>query len=95
MKVVYLSVTLVQTTYSTCCENGLTNENAFMANHTHFCALLRKRYWTVGIGVRRFMAGERERERERGREGERERERERGRERERDKKRRKDVHTEQ
>ena len=52
----YLNVTLVQTTYSTCWENGLTNEKAFIANHTHFCDLLRKRYCTVGIGVRRFMA---------------------------------------
>ena len=50
--------TFVQTTYSTCWENGLMNENAFIASHTHFCALLRTRYWTVGMGVRLFIAAE-------------------------------------
>ena len=49
-------VTLVQTTYSTCWEKGLTKENAFIASHTHFWFLPRKRYCTVGMGVRRFMA---------------------------------------
>ena len=32
------------------------NENAFIARHTHFCFLLRNLYWTVGMGVRLFMA---------------------------------------
>ena len=45
-----------------------------MASHTHFCLLLRNRYWTVRIGVRCFMAegGRGEGEREGGREGGRE-----------------------
>ena len=47
----HLMATLVHTTYSTCWENGLRNENAFMASHTHFCLLLRNWYWTVGMGV--------------------------------------------
>ena len=77
----HLMATLVHTTYSTCWENGLRKENAFMASHTHFCLLLRNRYWTVGMGVRRFMAegGRGEGEREGGREGGREGRREEGR----------------
>ena len=45
-----------------------------MASHTHFCLLLRNRYWTVGMGVRRFVAegGRGEGEREGGRKGRRE-----------------------
>ena len=39
-----------------------------MASHTHFCLLLRNRYWTVGMGVRHFMA-ERGGRGEGGREG--------------------------
>lgn len=31
-------------------------ENAFIANHSHFWFLVKKRYWTVGMGVRRFIA---------------------------------------
>ena len=54
----HLMATLVQTTYSTCWENGLMNENAFIASHTHFCALLRTLYWTVGMGVLLFIAAE-------------------------------------